>query len=115
LEIQDQSEDSLRSTVGLRASYDIKAGSLIFRPEMRAVWLHEYYDQAYPIDARLASGVGGILTAFGPTIGRDAAQIRAGVSAQLSRAVAIYVYYDGIVGRSNYNSNGVSGGFSFSF
>ena len=48
-------------------------------------------------------------------IGRDAAQIRAGVSAQLSRAFAVYVYYDGIVGRRNYNSNGASGGFSFSF
>jgi outer membrane autotransporter protein len=115
LQIQDQSEDSLRSTVGLRASYDIKAGSVIFRPEARAAWLHEYYDQAYPIDARLASGGGSILTAFGPTVGRDAAQIRAGVSAQLSRAFAVYVYYDGIVGRSNYNSNGASGGFSFSF
>jgi outer membrane autotransporter protein len=115
LEIQDQNEDSLRSTVGLRASYDIKAGSMIFRPEARAAWLHEYSDQAYPIDARLASGGGGILTAFGPIVGRDAAQIRAGVSAQLSRAFAVYVYYDGIVGRSNYNSNGGSGGFSFSF
>jgi outer membrane autotransporter protein len=115
LEIQDQNEDSLRSTIGLRASYDIKAGSAIFRPEVRAGWLHEYYDQAYPIDARLAAGGGGILRAFGPTVGRDAAQIRAGVSAQLSRAFAVYVYYDGIVGRSNYNSNGASGGFSFSF
>jgi len=115
LQIQNQNEDSLRSTVGLRASYDIKAGSVIFRPEARAAWLHEYYDQAYPIDARLVSGGGGILTAFGPTVGRDAAQIRAGVSAQLSRAFAVYVYYDGIVGRSNYNSNGASGGFSFSF
>ena len=115
LEIQDQNEDSLRSTVGLRASYDIKAGSMIFRPEARAAWLHEYYDQAYPIDARLASGVGGVLTAFGPTVGRDAALIRAGVSAQLNRAIAIYVYYDGIVGRSNYDSNGGSGGFSITF
>lgn len=115
LEIQDQNEDSLHSTVGLRASYDIKAASMIFRPEVRAGWLHEYYDQAYPIDARLASGGGGVLRAFGPTVGRDAAQIRAGMSAQLSRAFAVYVYYDGIVGRSNYNSNGGSGGLSFSF
>src|ERR1700693_1455156 len=115
LQIQDQSEDSLRSTVGLRASYDIRAGSMIFRAEARAAWLHEYYDQAYPIDARLASGGGGVLTAFGPTVGHDAAQIRAGVSAQLSRAFAVYVYYDGILGRSNYDSNGASGGFSFSF
>jgi outer membrane autotransporter protein len=88
---------------------------MIFRPEVRAGWLHEYYDQAYPIDARLASGGGGVLRAFGPTVGRDAAQIRAGMSAQLSRAFAVYVYYDGIVGRSNYNSNGGSAGLSFSF
>ena len=88
---------------------------MIFRPEVRAGWLHEFHDEAYPIDARLASGGGGILTAFGPTVGLDAAQIGAGISAQLSRAFAVYVYYDGIVGRSNYNSNGASGGFSFSF
>jgi outer membrane autotransporter protein len=116
LEIQDQSEDSLRSTAGFRASYDIKTGSkgVIFRPEVRAAWLHEYNDQAYPIDARLASG-GSVLTAFGPTVGRDAAQIRAGVSAQLSRTLMIYAYYDGLLGRSNYESHGASAGFLLSF
>ena len=117
LEIQDQSEDSLRSTAGVRASYDIKPGSkgVIFRPEVRAEWLHEYNDQAFPIDARLASGTGPILTAFGPTVGRDAALIRAGVRAQLSAAFAIYAYYDGVLGRTNYDSNGASGGVSVSF
>jgi outer membrane autotransporter protein len=117
LEIQDQSEDSLRSTVGLRASYDIKPGhtGVIFRPEVRAEWLHEYNDQAFPIDARLAPGTGPVLTAFGPTVGRDAALIRAGVRAQLSATFAMYVYYDGVLGRDNYNSNGGSGGFSLSF
>lgn len=115
LQVQGQGEDSLRTTAGLRASYDIKIGQVILRPEVRAGWLHEYDDQAYPIDARLASGGGGILTVFGPTIGRDAAQIRAGVGAQLTKALAIYAYYDGIAGRTNYNSNGGSCGFSFNF
>ena len=117
LQIQDQSEDSLRTTAGVRASYDIKPGptGMILRPEVRAEWLHEYNDQAFPIDARSVGGVGPVLTAFGPTVGRDAALIRAGVRAQLSAAFAIYVYYDGVLGRDNYNSNGGSGGFSFSF
>lgn len=88
---------------------------MIIRPEVRAAWLHEYNDQAYPIDARLASGAGDIFTVFGPTVGRDAALIRAGASAQLSAACAIYVYYDGVLGRGNYDSNGASGGFSVSF
>jgi outer membrane autotransporter protein len=43
LEIQDQAEDSVRGTLGLRAAYDWKAGNgIIVRPEVRAAWQHEY-------------------------------------------------------------------------
>jgi outer membrane autotransporter protein len=117
LEIQNQDEDSLRGTAGVRVSYDLHAGTkgVIFRPEVRAAWLHEFSDQAYPINARLASGAGDVFTVFGPTIGRDAALVRAGMSVQLSPSWSIYAYYDGLLGRSNYDNNGASGGMSFGF
>jgi outer membrane autotransporter protein len=51
----------------------------------------------------------------GPALGHDSAVVNAGVSAQLPPTFSIYVSYDGQVGRSNFNYNGVSGGFSFSF
>jgi len=117
LEIQDQDVDSLQSTVGVRATYDIhgaKPGVLV-RPELDVAWLHEYNDKAYPIDSRLASGAGDVFTVWGPTVGRDAAQVRAGLNMQLATWLSVYVYYDGLLGRGNYDNNGGSGGFTLSF
>jgi outer membrane autotransporter protein len=116
LEIQDQSEDSLRSTVGMRASLDIKTDhGVIVRPEVRASWLHEYGDQAYPIDSRLASGAGDIFRVWGPTIGENAALVSAGVTVQFNSMVSVFGFYDGVFGRNNYDNNSVSGGFRLSF
>ena len=41
--------------------------------------------------------------------------VSAGISAQLTAAVSIYVNYDGQLGRYHYNSNAVTGGFAISF
>jgi outer membrane autotransporter protein len=115
LQIQDQNEDSLRSTTGLRVAYDIKAGNAIIRPEVRGGWQHEYGDRAYPIDARLASGAGDVFTVWGPAIGRDSAVVDAGIAVQWSSRFSTYIYYDGVLGRSNYDNNAVSGGLRISF
>jgi autotransporter-associated beta strand protein len=115
LEIQDQSEDSLRSTSGIRASYDIKAGRAIFRPEIRAAWQHEHGDRGYQVDSRLASGAGGIFRVHGPEVGRDAALVGAGFNMQWNNRVSTYVYYDGVLGRGNYDNNAISGGLRIGF
>ena len=115
LHIEDQSEDSIRGTTGIRLAYDFKVGRAIVRPEVRAAWQHEYGDQAYPIDARLASGAGGVFTVHGPEIGRDSALVDAGLSILWNSRVSTYVYYDGVLGRSNYDNNAVSGGLGVSF
>ena len=115
LEIQDQNEDSIRTTTGLRVAYDIKAGNTMIRPEVRGAWQHEYGDRAYPIDARLASGAGDVFTVWGPRVGRDSALVDAGFAVQWSSRFSTYVYYDGVFGRSNYDNNGVSGGLRISF
>ena len=116
LEIQDQEEDSVRGTLGLRAAYDWKAGhGIIVRPEVRAAWQHEYDERAYPIDARLASGAGGVFTVRGPDIGRDSALVGGGVAVQWNNRISTYVYYDGVLGRENYDSHNVSGGVRISF
>ena len=115
LEIQDQDEDSFRATTGIRASYDIKAGRcMIIRPEVRAAWQHEYNDRAYAIDARFID-CPNTFTVHGPEIGRDAALVGAGLNVQWSSRVSTYVYYDGVLGRDNYDKNSVSGGLRISF
>jgi outer membrane autotransporter protein len=113
--IEDQSEDSFRATTGLRLAYDAHIGRMIIRPEVRAAYQHEYGDDAYPIDARFASGAGDVFTVHGPKIGRDAALVGAGINVQWNSRFSTYVYYDGVLGRDNYDNNAVSGGLRVSF
>jgi outer membrane autotransporter protein len=113
--IEDQDENSFRTTTGVHASYDIKAGHFIFRPEVRAGYQHEYCDSAYQIDSQLASGAGTVFRVRGPNIGRDAALVGTGMSMQWNNRLSTYVYYDGVLGRNNYDNNAVSGGFRIGF
>ncbi|MEP7016233.1 MAG: autotransporter domain-containing protein, partial [Verrucomicrobiota bacterium] len=116
LEIQNQDEDSFRGTTGMRVAYDWRlAGSTIIRPEVRAAWQHESGDRSYPIEARFASGAGDVFTVHGPVIGRDSALVDAGFSIMWNNRISTYVYYDGVLGRYNYDNNSVSAGFRVSF
>ena len=115
LVIEDQDENSFRATTGVHASYDIKTGHAIFRPEIRVAYQHEYCDSAYQIDSQLASGAGGIFRVRGPRIGRDAALVGTGMNMQWNNRLSTYVYYDGVLGRNNYDNNAVSGGFRIGF
>jgi outer membrane autotransporter protein len=115
LELPDQDEDSFRTTAGIRASYDIRFGSCgIVRPEVRVAWQHEFNDRAYPVDAGFID-CPDTFTVHGPSIGRDAALVGAGLSVQWNSRVSTYVYYDGVLGRANYDNNAVSGGLRVSF
>ncbi len=114
LEIVDQDQESERSTVGMRAAYDWKIGRVIVRPEVRAAWKHEFGDEALPVDSRFVSG-GNIFTVHGPAIDRDSALVGAGFAVQWTERVSTYAYYDGELGRNNYDSQNVSGGIRVNF
>ncbi|MDQ2867242.1 MAG: autotransporter outer membrane beta-barrel domain-containing protein, partial [Verrucomicrobiota bacterium] len=103
------------ATTGLKAAYDIRLAHAIIRPEVRAAWQHEYGDRAYDVDARFASGAGNVFTVRGPSTGRDAALVGAGVAVQWTSYVSTFVYYDGVIGRSNYQNNAVSAGVRIAF
>jgi outer membrane autotransporter protein len=107
--------DSLRTAFGMKASYDWKAGSVIIRPEVSASWQHEYGDSAYSLASSFANGAGGSFTTSGPRFGRDSLLLGAGFAVQLSQRCETYVYYDGELGRTNYESSSVTGGFRVSF
>src|SRR5208337_2082990 len=49
LRIESKSQDSLRTNLGLSASYTWKAGSVLVTPNVRASWQHEYLYGALPI------------------------------------------------------------------
>ena len=107
LRIESQSQDSLRTNVGLSASYTWKAGKVQLRPSLRASWQHEYFYSALPIDAQFASGAGSVFTVNGPAEGHDSALIDAGLDVQWTPMIGTYFGYNGQVGRSNYDSHAV--------
>jgi outer membrane autotransporter protein len=115
MQIQSDSADSLRTDVGFRFFYQWQIGKVLLEPSLKAAWEHEYLYSALPITAGFAGVPGPSATFFGPSEGHDSAIVRAGVSAQWTPALTVYVNYEGQLARGNYDSNAVTGGVSISF
>ena len=115
LNIHGGQNTSLRSAFGFKASYDIKAGSVLIKPELRAAWQHEYGDTAASLNSDFANGAGNSFLVTGPEIGRDSALLGAGFAIEFNDHCAIYTYYDGELGRKNYQSTNVTGGMRIAF
>jgi outer membrane autotransporter protein len=115
LRFGDQSLDSIRTALGIKASYDWKIGGVLVRPELRASWQHEYGDSTYSIVANFASGAGTNFTVSGPSIGRDSLLIGAGAAILWNDRISNYIYYDGELARDNYDSQSVTAGIRITF
>jgi outer membrane autotransporter protein len=115
LEIARRNAESVRSAFGLKASYDWRVGGVVIKPEIRAAWQHEYGDSSYALDSSFASGAGDSFLVNGPELGRDSLLLGAGFAIQLSDRVTTYLYYDGELGRQNYDQHSVSGGVRVAF
>jgi hypothetical protein len=50
-----------------------------------------------------------------PGLGGDSALLSGGFAVQWTERCSTYVYYDGVLGCSNFQSSSVTGGFSFQF
>ena len=109
------SEESLRSDVGFRVFYGWQIGNIVIQPSLKAAWEHEYKYSALPITAGFAGIPGPSATFFGPSEGHDSAVVSAGVSVRFTPTISTYLYYDGQLGRGNYESNAVTGGVRISF
>jgi len=115
LTINGRNAESVRTQLGFKASYDWKVGGVLVRPEIRAAWQHEFGDSSYGLDASFANGAGNSFLVNGPEIGRDSVLVGAGVAIQCSERFSTYFYYDGELGRPNYDRHGVSGGVRVAF
>jgi outer membrane autotransporter protein len=115
LDIHGGKGESLRTALGFKASYDWKVGGLVIKPEIRAAWQHEYGDAAYALESNFANGAGNSFLVNGPKLGRDSTLLGAGFAIQCSERCSTYFYYDGELGRKNYQSNAVTGGVRFTF
>jgi outer membrane autotransporter protein len=113
LKISEQSEDSLKSTAGMQASYAFLLGKTTVTPQIRAQWKHEYLDTARGIAASFLPG--GSFTVYGPETGRDSLLLDVGATVQLTQTVGVFLYYNGDIGGENYTSHAVNGGVQVSF
>jgi autotransporter-associated beta strand protein len=113
LRIDSQNQDSLKSAVGLKASYAKKVGGIVITPQARAQWEHEYLTSTSSLDASFTPATP--FTVHGPHIGRDGLLADVGASVQLNPKVALFAYYTGELGRENYAAHSVTGGVSVSF
>jgi autotransporter-associated beta strand protein len=114
LRIDSQSQDSLKSAAGLKASYAKKIGGVILTPEVRAQWQHEFLTSASSLDAKFFNSDTSF-TVHGPQIGHDALLVDLGASAQLTPSVTLFAFYTGELGRENYSAHSVNGGLRLSF
>jgi outer membrane autotransporter protein len=115
LEIHSTSAESLRTDFGFRASFYWQIGKILVEPAIKAAWEHEYKYSALPITAGFAAVPGPSATFFGPSEGHDSAIVNAGITVQLTPAIATYLNYDGQLGRDRYDSNAVTGGVRITF
>jgi uncharacterized protein with beta-barrel porin domain len=115
LRFNDQNVDSIRTALGIKTSYDLKIGGVLIRPEVRASWQHEYADSSYSIVANFANGAGNSFSVVGPELGRDSLLIGAGFAILWNDRISTYIYYDGELARTNYDSESVSAGVRITF
>jgi fibronectin-binding autotransporter adhesin len=105
LQISSQHADSLRTNLGLKASYAARVGTIEVTPSVSASWQHEFLYSALPITAQF-TGSGNRFTVTGPEEGQDSALINAGVNLQWTPKIGTYIGYNGQLGRSRYDSQG---------
>ena len=115
LSVVRRNEESIRSALGFHATYDMKVGRAIIRPEVRAVWQHEFGDTTYSLTSTFATLGGAPFTARGPTTGRDSLLVGAGIGILWNDRFSTYVNYDGELLRTNYSSHNISAGFRIKF
>ena len=114
LRIASMSGESSRTNLGARASYDWHIGSVVLVPEIRASWQHEFGDVEQTTDARFAFG-GPSFSVNSARVGRDSFQLSSGFSLQITPDIAAYAFYDGELGRSNYDAHNIVGGIRANF
>ncbi|TWA87458.1 outer membrane autotransporter protein [Azospirillum brasilense] len=91
LAVDDTDLSTLRTSLGLRTSWRLKAGETALEPELRARWDHDVLDVAARSGARL---LGASYTVSGVQPGRDAAVLGAGLTAALGERFQAYGSYD---------------------
>jgi len=104
LNLQQQTTNSLRSTLGAQLNGAIGLGNArTLDMALRLGWLHEYSYTGRPITAAFAGAPAANFTVYGATPQRDAAAIGFQAATNVATATQIYFRYDGDIGSGTDN------------
>jgi outer membrane autotransporter protein len=100
LQIHSDTETSLRTDLGARATYACHVGTVLVIPMLTVAWEHEYFYSALPITVGSAQFPGSA-TFSGPSEGHDNATVNAGAAFQLISRLSTYLGYQGQLGQES--------------
>jgi autotransporter-associated beta strand protein len=115
LNIQSQSDDSLRSQLGFEARYSVKTGSVILTPHVSASWQHEFLDNSDGITSQFNQVGSGSFSVQTANPERDSAFIDLGLDAQIDKEVTLFVDYQTEAGQANFFAQSVQAGVKIGF
>ncbi|PAW75796.1 MAG: hypothetical protein B9S32_17200 [Verrucomicrobia bacterium Tous-C9LFEB] len=114
--IQAQEADSLRSTLGGRASTVVEVDGTTIKlvPYVNLGWQHEYMDNRSAVNAAFANGTGGVFTVSGTALGRDTAVAGTGVEVRFSEAFSGGLGYS-VEANPDYLNQSLTGSMTYRF
>ncbi len=116
LAVDDQSIDSLTTTLGAKVSYALSTSFGVLVPQLSVDWEHEFEDGDRTLDVRFVHDPNGYL--FGiPTDSpdRDYFHVSPGISAVFAYGFSAYVNYEVTLGKTDLNEQNVTFGVRYEF
>jgi outer membrane autotransporter protein len=112
LSTQDQSQSSVKSTLGARLAADVPVSRWLIATSLQVGWSHEFA----PTDRNTTAYFAGLpstgFTVAGASVPNNSAMVAVGLSTSVCAGGSLYLHYDGYFSGSG-SSNAVTGGFRY--
>jgi uncharacterized protein with beta-barrel porin domain len=117
-EVSDARSESLRSVIGLRASWTPNFWGMRMRPEMEVAWAHETLDTRGEFTASLTGALGSAgwarFTIRGVREARDSALVTLGTTTDFAKSGQAFIAYDGSLASTG-AAHGLAAGLRWSW
>jgi len=115
LTVSSQSADSLRARIGAHVAYQIRAGSIVFQPNLTAQFQREFLNDPFNLTSEINVPTSTPFTTQGSGPARNTGLIGLGVTASLDNSMSLYLDYLAEIGGSDYFIQSVEGGLKATF
>ena len=114
LHVHEQSQSSVKSTLGARISTDLALGSALVTTDLSVGWAHEFAPTNRGTNAAFIGAPGAGFQVAGAKVPGDSARIGFGLATAVFANTSIYAHYDGDLA-SGASRNAITAGFRFSW